>query len=116
LWHENGKRSDGLRFHLECPKSERREGCQAEGNKELTTGCYERGVLAKELDFQAQRGRLAEESEALNQRVIFYPKFHCELNFIERFWYNAKFYTRESCGYSLDALRKTCSRSIAFCF
>jgi hypothetical protein len=56
---------------------------------------------------QAQRGRLADELEALNQRVIFYPKFYCELNFIERFWCSAKFYARENCGYSLDALRKT---------
>jgi hypothetical protein len=64
-------------------------------------------VLAKEPDFQAQRGQLAEELEALSRRMIFYPKFHCKLNFIELFWCSAKFYARENCGYSIDVLRKT---------
>ena len=32
---------------------------------------------------------------------------HCKLNFIERFWCAAKYYTRENCGYTLDDLRKT---------
>jgi hypothetical protein len=85
VWPENCKRSDGLLFHLEYLKSGGRKGCQAEGNKGLATSCA-RGVLAKEPSFEAQRGRLKEELEALNQDVIFYPKFHCELNFIERFW------------------------------
>jgi hypothetical protein len=67
----NGKRSDGLCFHLECPKSGGREGCQAEGNKELATGYCGRDVLTKEPDFQAQRGKFVEELEASNQRVIF---------------------------------------------
>lgn len=45
--------------------------------------------------------------------VIFYPKFHCELNFIERFWCAAKFYARENCKYSLDGLRETIPEALA---
>jgi hypothetical protein len=37
-----------------------------------------------------------EELKALNRRVIFYLKFHCELNFIGQFWCSAKFYAREN--------------------
>jgi len=50
---------------------------------------------------------LAENVLAVGHEVIFYPKFHCELNFIERFWCAAKFYARENCKYSLDGLRST---------
>jgi hypothetical protein len=32
-------------------------------------------------DFRQQKGRLQEEVEAACQEVIFYPRFHCELNF-----------------------------------
>ena len=49
---------------------------------------------------------MQEDVEAANHLVIFYPKFHCELNFIERFWCAAKWYARENCEYSLEGLRK----------
>jgi len=70
-------------------------------------GCCARSLLASQPDFQAQKGRLEEEVEAHGHSVIFYPKFHCELNFIERFWCAAKFYARENCGYSFNKLRET---------
>lgn len=44
---------------------------------------------------------------ASNHLVIFYPKFHHELNFIEKYWCAAKFYAREHCKYSFDALWET---------
>ena len=34
-------------------------------------------------------------------------KFHCELNLIGRFWCDAKYYTRENCGYTIHDLRKS---------
>ena len=43
-------------------------------------------LMASQRDFQEQKGRLEEELQAAGQLVIFYPKFHCELNFIEKFW------------------------------
>jgi hypothetical protein len=44
-----------------------------------------KAALAAQPDFIGQKGRLQEELEAANQTLKFYHKFHCELNFIERF-------------------------------
>ena len=46
------------------------------------------------------------EVEAANHLIIFYPRSHCELNFIERFWCAAKWYAKENCEYSFDGLRQ----------
>ena len=53
----------------------------------------------------------AEEVEALGHRVLFYPKFHCELNFIERYWCQAKWFARENFGYDFEALKATVPES-----
>jgi len=79
LWTK--RRPDGFPFLLECPTSTNRSGC----DPSIVGGCCGRVVLAQERDFQEQKGHLQEELEASGQRVIFYPKFHCELNPIERF-------------------------------
>jgi hypothetical protein len=45
--------------------------------------------------------------------VMFYPKFHCELNHIERFWCHGKQYAREHCDYTLDGLRRNVPAALA---
>ncbi|RPB01926.1 hypothetical protein L873DRAFT_1674894 [Choiromyces venosus 120613-1] len=54
-------------------------------NKECLNGgtCYARALIAKELDFEAQKSHLEEEVELTHHLVHFLPKYHCELNFIE---------------------------------
>ena len=49
------------------------------------------------------------EQTILNQDhiVTFIPKFHCELNPIERVWCHTKYYTRSHCDYSFQNLEKT---------
>ena len=103
LWPKNGRHSDGVNFLLQCPKDSNRTGC----NLDLEGGCCARSVLAAEQNFKEQKGRLQEELECRGQPVIFYPKFHCELNFIERYWCGCKWYARENCQYTLDGLRET---------
>ena len=55
---------------------------------------------------------IEQEVTARGHRVLFYPKFHCELNFIEYFWGAAKLYARENCDYSLPGLRKVIPQAL----
>ena len=99
LWPERG-------LVLECPTTHNGPGCDSEG------GCCARRVLEAE-GFSGQKGRLQEEVEALGHRVLFYPKFHCELNFIERCWCRAKRPARENRRYSFEALKATVPEALA---
>lgn len=99
LWRKH--RSDGFLFRLQCPTTHGRPGCT-----EIEGGCCARSVIAAERDFKEQKGRLEEELNALGHEVIFYPKFHCELNFIERYWCSCKQYTREHCMYTFKSLQE----------
>src|SRR3954454_20687973 len=66
-----------------------------------------RRLMSLELDFLNQKGAIAETIEKAGHKCIFYPKFHCELNFIERYWGAAKRFTRENCDYSWLGLQRT---------
>jgi hypothetical protein len=71
------------------------------------TECCARRILSLQSDFLAQKSRLQEEIEKCEQKCIFYPKYHCELNYIEMYWGAAKRYTREHCNYTWNGLQKT---------
>jgi len=43
---------------------------------------------------------------AAGHEVVSYPKFHCELNYIEYYWGAVKRYTRANCQYSFLELEK----------
>ncbi len=101
LWPERG-------LVLDCPTTRGRQGCNPQG------GCCARRILGAEKDFRDQKGRLQEEVENLGHRVLFYPKFHCELNFIERYWCRAKWFARENCGYDFEALKKTVPEALLY--
>jgi len=52
--------------------------------------CCQRRVLYNQPDFMEVKSCLEEVCEARGYEVIFLPKFHCELNFIEQCWGFAK--------------------------
>jgi hypothetical protein len=60
----------------------------------VTTCCCRR-VLFHQPDFNAQKSSIEELCESRGYGVIFLPKFHCELNFIEQCWGYAKRLFRE---------------------
>src|SRR5688572_9786761 len=61
--------------------------------------------MASQPDFLQQLPGIEELIMAAGHYCIFYPKFHCELNFIEMFWGAAKRYARENCAYDAAGLR-----------
>ena len=58
--------------------------------KDQTAACCCRWVLFNQPDFVAQKPALFELVESHGHLAFFYPKFHCELNFIEQCWGYAK--------------------------
>ena len=46
--------------------------------------------------------RLQEIVEDAGRIFIHYPKFHCELNWIEYRWGRGRYFTREHCNYTLS--------------
>jgi len=61
--------------------------------------------MASQPDFRLQKSMLVEEIEQKGHLVMFFPKFHCEINWIEYFWAQCKRYAREHCDYTLTGLR-----------
>jgi hypothetical protein len=58
------------------------------------TRCCCRRWLFTEDDFENVESLLERDGKANGCRVIFLPKFHCELNFIEQVWCKAKYFFR----------------------
>jgi hypothetical protein len=99
---------DGLR--MECKK----EWTDENGKKHTKRGCVDgvedccgRRILESQPDFREQKGMVEEEITRHGHLVMFYPKFHCELNWIEYFWGDGKRRTRQLCDYTFNGLRKT---------
>jgi hypothetical protein len=59
------------------------------------TNCCCRRILFSEPDFSQVPSALEQHCEKRGYKVIFLPKFHCELNFIEQVWGYAKRLYRE---------------------
>ena len=77
-------------------------------------GRYRNGMKLDEMraeisghpDFKNEKTKI---EHFLNERgygCVFLPKFHCELNPIERCWGQAKRYTRAHCNYTIGGLRR----------
>jgi len=90
-------------------KDELKADCQLCKNKidDINrTDCCARRIISLQPDFLSQKSALEEVILEAGHKCIFYPKFHCELNYIERYWGAAKRYTRENCDYSWQGLQR----------
>eukprot|EP01032_Pedospumella_encystans_P011026 gene11026-12856_t len=102
--------------HAQCMYIEREDGTrEAKGLKTILTerGLWPAAGLRKEdacarvaalPDFMGQREWLRETIENAGHTIDYYPKFHCELNYIEMVWAYAKAQLRRECTYSFPDL------------
>jgi hypothetical protein len=74
---ERGLWTNGLK--ADCKQSSKNNECC----------CHH--ILFNQPDFVKQKSALEELIESRGHLCDFYPKFHCELNFIEQYWGAAKF-------------------------
>ena len=65
-----------------------------------------RAEMDSHTDFREEKTLVETFINARGHGCIMLPKFHCELNPIERCWAQAKRYSRANCNYSLPGLRK----------
>lgn len=80
--------------------------CQANASDRDPEGkCCCKHMLASEPDFQQQASMLEELIPDLGHQTKMLPKFHPELNPIERYWAAVKEYLRRVCGYTFPDLQ-----------
>lgn len=80
-------------------------------------GCYHpkmkvedmRKELSTHSDFVNEKNKLERFLHSCGHACLFIPKFHCEMNPIERCWAQAKRYTRAYCSYNIVGLRRNVS-------
>ena len=65
-----------------------------------------RETLKKHPDFKNEKSMIEHFLVQKGHIPIFLPKFHPELNPIERVWAQFKRYTKAHCNYSIQSLRK----------
>jgi hypothetical protein len=69
-------------------------------------------LLASQPDFADQRAWLAEVVEDEGCEIMFFPKYHCELNPIEMIWSWIKAYHRRTCKYNFKDLETELPKTI----
>lgn len=62
--------------------------------------CCARYVLSQQPDFHEQDPWLVEGCKRNDLSIMFYPRYHCELNPIEMIWGYVKAYHQKNCNYN----------------
>jgi len=91
LWHQLNKKV------LQCHQ------CRS-GHAGDNIYCCARRLLSEQPDFKAQKEWLQDIVESSGHQIIFFPKYHCEFNFIEMIWSHLKRSLRSRCSFSFADL------------
>ena len=81
-----------------------------------TATCCMTGALLNQSDFHAAHtAELFNMIQARGHRCVFLPKFHSELNPIERWWALLKAYCRDNCRFHITTLENTMLAAVEAC-
>ena len=73
---------------------------------------YQVGIKLEDMRKEIATHQDFAEEKTRSSKGMFLPKFHCELNPIERCWAQAKRYTKAHCNYSIEGLRRNIPLSL----
>ena len=90
-----------------------KDGMTRVGGKEKTLELSMEHILNLQPDVEHQKSSLHLAIEAAGHVCVMLPKFHCEMNGIERVWGRSKWYTRRFCNYTYPSLERTVPRSLS---
>ncbi|KXN91985.1 hypothetical protein AN958_11045 [Leucoagaricus sp. SymC.cos] len=79
-----------------CPEGGLHAQCEGFKCQPGVPNCCCHQLLFNQPDFVSQKSRLQEFIELCGHLCDFYPKYHCEYNFIEQYWGTAKYQYRNS--------------------
>lgn len=74
-----------------------------------------REALSQHEDFKNQSTLVEEKVCSRGHMCIFFPKFHCEMNPIERCWCHTKKYSRAYCNGTVTRLREIVPKALSTC-
>lgn len=95
-----------MNFSLGIPKGIRQVLEEQGINTSTLNAKQMREILRNHDDFKNEKPRVISYLESKGHTVLFLPKFHPELNPIERVWGQATRYSKAHCNYSLLSLCK----------
>ena len=102
----NKHRNDqGDVLFLQCNYCKSKTTLEERVELNISNQCCASYVLAHEPDFLAQEEWLTQVVHDAGFEIIFYPKYHCELNYIEMIWGWVKSYHRRTCTYNYKDLK-----------
>ena len=96
-----------LWFNLGVPKGMKQVLKERGINTDSLNAEKMREILKQHDDFKNEKPRLITELEKESHIALYLPKFHPELNPIERVWAQSKQYTKAHCKYTLPSLRSS---------
>ena len=100
-----GGKPQAMNFAIDVPKGLRAVLEERGVNTKKMNADQMRAILGSHPDFKSQKSQVEDFLQQKGHVAVLLPKYHYELNPIERVWAQAKWFSRAHCKYTLQSLR-----------